>query len=76
LQAGFDYTDQQLRGQPGLTVEELYVLELVLGKGSLWNESITLEDLEKAKTKEFRELLPILEKLVQQDLLRRLPSET
>lgn len=75
LRAGFDYTNQQLRGQPGLSVEELYVLELVLGKGSLSDESVTLEDLEKANAKEFREILPILEKLVQQDLLRRLPSE-
>jgi hypothetical protein len=75
LQAGFEFADQQLRGQPGLTVEELYVLELVLGKGSLSDETVSLEDLEKANAKEFREILPILEKLVQRDLLRRLPSE-
>lgn len=75
LRAGFDYANQQLRGQPGLSVEELYILELVLGKGSLSDESVTLEDLEKANAKEFREILPVLEKLVQRDLLRRLPSE-
>lgn len=75
LQTGFEYADQQLRGQPGLTIEEMYILELVLDKGVLSDESVTLEELDKIRAKEFREILPILDNLVQRDLLRRLPSE-
>ena len=37
--------------------------------------SFTLEDLERIRVKEFSEILPILEKLVQLDLVRRLPTE-
>lgn len=75
LQQGFEYADQKLRGQTGLTPEDYYVLDIVLEKGSLSDETITLTDMERLKAKEFSEILPILEKLVQFDLLRRLPSE-
>lgn len=75
LQQGFEYADQQLRGQTGLTPEDYYVLDLVLEKGILSDATITLADMERLKAKEFSEILPILEKLVQFDLLRRLPSE-
>lgn len=75
LQQGFEYADQQLRGQTGLTPEDYYVLDLVLEKGTLSDATITLADMERLKAKEFSEILPILEKLVQFDLLRRLPSE-
>lgn len=69
------YADQQLRGQPGLTAEDYYVLDLVLDKGILSDATVTLEDLERIRVKEFSEILPILEKLVQLDLVRRLPAE-
>jgi hypothetical protein len=75
LEQGFKYADQQLRGQTGLTPEDQYVLDLVLEKGILSDETVTLADLERLKAKEFSEILPILDKLVQLDLLRRLPSE-
>lgn len=75
LQQGFEYADQQLRGQTGLTPEDYYVLDLVLEKGTLSDATITLTDMERLRAKEFSEILPILEKLVQFDLLRRLPSE-
>ena len=75
LQQGLEYADQQLRGQTGLTPEDYYVLDLVLEKGTISDETITLADLERLKAQEFNEILPILEKLVQFDLLRRLPSE-
>ena len=75
LQQGLEYAEQQLRGQKGLTPEDYYVLDLVLEKGILSDETITLEDLERIKVKEFGEILPILEKLVQFDLVHRLPSE-
>lgn len=75
LQQGLEYADQQLRGQTGLTPEDYYVLDLVLEKGILSDATITLTEMERLKAKEFSEILPILEKLVQFDLLRRLPSE-
>jgi len=74
LHQGLAYADSQLRSQH-LTPEDYYVLELVLGKGSVSDETITLDDLERLKVREFNEVMPILEKLVQLDLLRRLPAE-
>jgi hypothetical protein len=74
LRQGLEYADSQLRSQ-SLTPEDYYVLELVLGKGSVSDETVTLEDLERLKVREFNEIMPILEKLVQIDLLRRLPTE-
>jgi len=75
LQKGFEYAAHQLRGQSGLTAEDYYVLDLVLEKRTISDATITLADLERLRAKEFSEILPILEKLVQYDLLRRLPSE-
>jgi hypothetical protein len=75
LQQGLEYAARQLRGQSGLTAEDYYVLDLVLEKRTLSDETVTLTDLERLKVREFSEILPILEKLVQYDLLRRLPSE-
>jgi len=51
------------------------VLNLVLEKGILSDASITLTDLERVRAKEFSEILPVLEKLVTLDLVRRLPTE-
>ncbi len=75
LEQGLAYADQQLRGQASLTAEDYYILELVLEKGILSDESLTLHDLERVQMHEFSEILPRLEKLVQLDLVRRLPSE-
>lgn len=75
LQQGLEYATHQLRGQSGLTAEDYYVLDLVLEKRTLSDVTVTLTDLERLKAKEFSEILPILEKLVQYDLLHRLPSE-
>ena len=75
LQQGFIYANQQVRGQLGLTPEDFMVLDLVLEKGTLSDTNVTLEDLQRIKVNEFSEILPILDKLIQQDLIRRLPSE-
>jgi hypothetical protein len=74
LHQGLEYADQQLRGQTGLTAEDYYVLDLVLEKGILSDATVTLADLERVRAREFSEILPMLEKLVQLDLLRRLPT--
>lgn len=75
LQSGFEYANKQLRGQSGLTPQDYYVLDLVLEKGTLSDETLSLKDLERVRAKEFNEILPVLEKLVQLDLVRRLPSD-
>jgi AAA+ ATPase superfamily predicted ATPase len=73
LEEGFSYANQQVRGQSGLTPEDFILLDLVLEKGILSDANVTLEDLQRLKVNEFSEILPILDKLMQQDLIRRLP---
>lgn len=75
LEQGLAYADQQLRGQASLGAEDYYILELVLEKGLLSDESVSLHDLERVQVQEFSQILPRLERLVQLDLVRRLPSE-
>lgn len=75
LTKGVAYAEQRLRGQQGLTARDIYILELVLDKKLLSDESVSLADLERVRAREFGEIMPILEKLVQHDLLRRIPSD-
>jgi hypothetical protein len=75
LQAGLDYARDQLRGQPGLTPQDYYLLDMVLEKGIISDDSITLEELEQLKAETFNEILPSLDKLVAFDLLKRMPTE-
>lgn len=75
LQQGLLFGDRQLRGQSGLSAEDYYVLDLVLEKRIISDVNVTLADLEKLRVQEFSEILPILDKLVQYDLVRRLSSE-
>lgn len=75
LAIGLDDARTKLRGQPGLTPQDYYLLDLVLEKGVLSDESITLTELEKLKVDTFNEILPSLDKLVTLDLLQRMPTE-
>lgn len=75
LKVGLDHAREQLRGQPGLTPQDYYVLDMVLEKGVMSDADITLEELEKLKAETFSEILPSLDKLVAFDLLRRMPTE-
>lgn len=75
LRAGFDHAAQVLRDESPLTPEDYYVLELILEKGVLSDDSVTMGELQGIRKREFDEVLPILEKLVQLDLVRRLPTE-
>ncbi|MBE8968033.1 ATP-binding protein [Nostocales cyanobacterium LEGE 12452] len=75
LQQGFSYANQQVRGQLGLTSEDFILLDLVLEKGILSDENVSYEDLQRLKVQEFSEILPIIDKLMQRDLIRRLPSD-
>jgi hypothetical protein len=75
LQFGFEYADQRLRTQTKLDEADRAVLELLLEKGTLSDAAITLPDLQRFDLREFSELVPILEKLVDVDFARRRPSE-
>jgi len=75
LQIGLIHAREELRGQPGLTPQDYYLLDMVLEKGVLSDASITLEELEKLKVETFSEILPRLDQLVEYDLLKRMPTE-
>jgi hypothetical protein len=75
LQVGLAYARNQLRGQAGLTPQDYYLLDLVLEKGAISDDSITLDELERLKAETFNEILPRLDKLVEFDLLKRMPTE-
>ncbi len=75
FQQGLEYVSQKLRGQPELTPEDYYVLDLVLEKGVLSDENVTMDDLKRLKAQQFTQVLPILDKLIQFDLVRRLPTD-
>lgn len=74
LQQGLEYADQKLRRQTGLTSEDRQVLELVIEKGTFSDANITLADLERVGAKEFSEILQILKKLIQLDLVQQVPA--
>jgi hypothetical protein len=73
MEQGLIYAAKKLR--TGLTVNDLYVLELVRSKGILSDENVGQEELNKLNSDTFNELLPILEKLSQKDLISRLSTE-
>lgn len=75
LQAGLTHAREKLKGQPGLTPQDYYVFEMVLEKRVLSDDTITLAELERLKVETFSEIMPILDKLVATDLLKRLPTE-
>ena len=75
FQIGLEHAREELRGQPGLTPQDYYVLDMVLEKGILSDASVTLHELEQVKAETFSEILPILDKLVEYDLLQRMPTE-
>jgi hypothetical protein len=75
LKAGLAYAREQLREQNGLTPQDYYLLEIVLEKGTISDDSITLDELERLKAETFNEILPSLDKLVEFDLLKRMPTE-
>ena len=75
FQQGLEEVREQLLNQSELSGEDYYVLELVLEKRLLSDEKVTMDDLKRAKVQEFSQILPILDRLVQQDLVRRLPTD-
>jgi hypothetical protein len=75
LEAGFEYARQQLGGEGKLTAEEFYLLNLITDKGIVSDETITLEELKQMGASEFNEILPIINNLIQKDIVRLLPDD-
>ena len=76
IEKGRQYARKELQSQPELTSDLLYLFHLVEEKGLLTDENVSIEELRKIGVNTFNELLPLLEKLIQNDLLRHRPSET
>ena len=70
-----DYARQRLTGQLEITAEDYFLLDVILEKGVLSDDTVTLEELTQLKAETFSEILPQLDKLVELDLLQRLPTE-
>ncbi|MDE5099601.1 MAG: ATP-binding protein, partial [Trichodesmium sp. St16_bin4-tuft] len=75
FEEGLEYVSQELRGHSELSPEDYYVFDLILEKRLLSDTSATMNDLKRMKVQEFRQVLPILDKLVQHDLVHRLPTD-
>ncbi|CAN2049637.1 AAA+ ATPase domain-containing protein [Candidatus Magnetomoraceae bacterium gMMP-1] len=68
-------TRNELQSQQELTDRDLYLFNIVEEKGILSDENISMEDLNKLGITTFNDIMPRLEKLVQNDLLRQIHSE-
>ncbi len=75
LQAGLKFVDLSLRGQSGITAEHSLILNIILEKGIL-SDDISFDDLQKLGVNSFMEIIPLLEDLINKDLLRVLPQDT
>ena len=75
LQEGLKAAAPTLRQRAALTVQEERVRTLLLRRGELSDETITLEDLEALGFRSFSDILPFLERLEETDLAHQLNQE-
>jgi uncharacterized protein (DUF1778 family) len=75
LNQGLKAAVPTLRQQAALSVQEERVRALLQQRGSLSDETITIEDLEQLGFRSFSDLLPILERLEQADLAHQLNQD-
>ncbi|MEX2725488.1 MAG: ATP-binding protein [Candidatus Freyarchaeota archaeon] len=75
LENGIAKMRKDIHSHGDLTQEDQYVLQLILEKGELSDRTVTLNELSLLGLREFNQLFPILDKLVELDLLIRIPSE-
>lgn len=75
LQAGLQAAAPTLRQQAALTVQEERVRALLLRRGELSDETITIDDLEALGFRSFSDILPLLERLEEADLAHQLNQE-
>lgn len=75
LAAGLRLAEPALRQQAALNVQEERVRALLRRKGTLSDETITIEELELLGFRSFSDVLPILERLEAADLAHQLPED-
>jgi AAA ATPase domain len=74
LQAGLQAASRQLLEQAALDVKEMMVFKLLQERGALSDESLSFEDLQQLGVRSFVELLPMLDRIEQADLIQRRPN--
>ena len=75
LEQGLRAAAPTLRQQAALNVQEERVRALLLQRGTLSDETITIEDLEQLGLRSFTDMLPFLERLEEADLAHQLSQE-
>jgi uncharacterized protein (DUF1778 family) len=75
LNQGLSAAAPTLRQQAALNVQEERVRALLQQRGSLSDETITMEDLEQLGVRSFSDLLPFLERLEEADLAHQLNQD-
>jgi hypothetical protein len=75
LRQGLRAAEPTLRHKAALSVQEERVRVLLQQRGSLSDDTITIEDLELLGFRSFSDILPILERLEEADLAHQLPQE-
>ncbi len=75
LERGLRAAEPTLRQQAALNVQEERVRALLQRRGTLSDETITLEDLEQLGFRSFSEILPLLERLEQADLAHQINQD-
>ncbi|HEY9827682.1 MAG TPA: AAA family ATPase [Stenomitos sp.] len=75
LAAGLKVAEPTLRQQAALNVQEERVRMLLKQRGSLSDETISIDDLAQLGFRSFSDILPILERLEEADLAHRLPQD-
>ncbi len=75
LEQGLRAAAPTLRQQAALNVQEERVRILLQRRGSLSDETITIEDLEQLGVRSFSDILPFLERLEEADLAHQLSQE-
>lgn len=71
LQAGLKAAKQQLQERAALDVKETMLLKLLQERGTLSDDSISLDDLQRLGVRSFVELFPMFDKIEQADLIQR-----
>lgn len=71
LQAGLKAANQQLQERAALEVKETMLLKLLQERGTLSDDSISLNDLQRLGVRSFVELFPMFDKIEQADLIQR-----
>jgi hypothetical protein len=75
LEQGLKAAERDFRQQAALDAREERIRSLLQQRGSLSDETITIEDLEALGFRAFSDILPFLEKLEEADLAQRLNQD-